>query len=143
MAEAERGRPGRAGRAATAAFLAALVVSGAGGLDAWPFTDWRLFAGLRRATETGWVATAADGRGVERAVPFSALPRHYAGALQLMQGFGRLDDDGRRELCDAWIQAVEEHHASAVAEIRLYRTTVETRSGNVIRRSLEHTCGRS
>ena len=132
--------PGRGVRAVIVAFLVALMVSGTGALEFWPLTDWRLFAGLRRATEPGWVAVAVDDGGRESRVALTAISRHHTGALQLMQRFGRLPATEQRAVCAVWLDAVADEREDDVVALRLYRTTVATRSGEVRSRSLEHTC---
>lgn len=130
--------PSRAVRFAMCAFLLVLG-TGVFGVNAWPFTDWRLFAGLRHETTAGWSAMAVDANGTEHPVDFSALGRHYAGSLQIMQGFPRLDPRAQAAVCFTWLEAAEEK-GSPLASIRLYRTTVATRTGKITERSLAHTC---
>src|SRR6266511_3523031 len=48
------------------AFLAAFVIAGVFGIEAWPLTGWRLFADARTAKQVSWQGVTVDAAGRAR-----------------------------------------------------------------------------
>ncbi len=79
---ADRARAPAWVRRLVAAYLAAFVVCGLFGVEAWPLTGWRLFADARPARQAGWQAVTADAAGRETPIPFRDLPIRFHGAVR-------------------------------------------------------------
>ena len=108
-----------------AVYLAAFLVCGLFGLEAWPLTGWRLFADARPARQAGWQAVTLDERGRETPIPFRDLPAGYQGDVQVLKGFAGLPDRRRLAVCSAWADAVRAR-GGRVAAVRVYQTTTDT-----------------
>ena len=126
------------------AYLAAFVIAGLFGFEAWPLTGWRLFADARTATQLSWQAVTVDGAGRERAIPFADLPVRYHGSVQVLKGFPQRSPRQRAAICRAWAGAVRARGGD-VREIRIYRLQVDVSRrlgdrGAPPRRSLRYTC---
>lgn len=121
-------------------FVAVVLASGAGKVDAWPLTDWRLFAGLRRATEYRWAALAVDRTGTERPIDFSDLPRGYAGGAQVLARLRRLPEARVLAICEAWGRAFAREEMATVTHVRIARLRVSGRTGDVLDRELTFSC---
>jgi hypothetical protein len=106
------------------AFLAAFVLCGLFGFEAWPLTGWRLFADARQRVQTGRLAVAVDPAGIERPVPFADLPAGFQGDVQVLRGFDGLTDGQRAAVCDAWAAALRAR-GWRVAEIRIDDTLTD------------------
>jgi hypothetical protein len=111
-------------RLAALAFLAAFVICGLFGFEAWPLTGWRLFADARERVQHGRLAVAVDPAGTERAIPFAELPAGFQGQVQVLRGFDALGDGARAAVCDAWAGALRAR-GWAVAEIRIDDTVTD------------------
>jgi hypothetical protein len=125
-------------------FLVAFVVCAVAGVEAWPFTGFRLFSRPRHETETTWAAyTVADGR--QTRLWFGVLPRPYQGFELIMSEFRHLAPPGRRALCEAWL-AEARRVRRGVGAIRIYRLRVDAlprhgdRPGAPTSRSLVDAC---
>jgi hypothetical protein len=103
-------------------FLAAFLACAVLGVEAWPFTGFRLFSTLREETRNVWVAdtVALDGR--ETRLWFSELPAAYQGFHLIMPGFRHLSPSAQRASCEAWLAEARRVQPSAV-ELRIYRAT--------------------
>ncbi|HEV8647932.1 MAG TPA: hypothetical protein VG276_00675 [Actinomycetes bacterium] len=108
-----------------AVYLAAFVVCGLLGLEAWPLTGWRLFADARQARQSGWQAVTVDGAGRETPVPFRDLPAGFRGDVQVLKGFPDLSPGERAAVCLAWADAVEQRGGGRVEAVRVYRTETD------------------
>jgi hypothetical protein len=106
-------------------FLAAFLVSGTFGIEAWPLTGWRLFSHLRAPRQVSWQAVAVDVHGREERVVFIHLPWAYRGFTLVMQRFDRLTPDRRRDVCRSWLEAVQRTTRDRVAAVRLFRVDRE------------------
>jgi hypothetical protein len=120
----EHAPSGSTPRRAALAFLAAFLVCGLFGIEAWPLTGWRLFADARQRHQHGRLAVAVDQAGVERPVPFAELPAGFQGHVQVLRGFNRLADAERAAVCDAWAGELRAR-GWAVAEIRIDDTVTD------------------
>lgn len=114
--------PGRARRAFVYAFLGALLTTAALGVEAWPFTGWRLFSGVRTGTTAGWRVVTVGPDGGETPVAFAALGRGYRGAAWRLADFPALERAEREAVCRAWADAVAARTGSPVVAVRAYRT---------------------
>ena len=126
------------------AYLAVFLVCGLVGLEAWPLTGWRLFAGARQARQPGFQAVTVDRAGRETPVPFADLPAGYQGNVQVLKGFARLTGGEQAAVCQAWATAVRSR-GGEVAEVRVYQTVtdVSARAGDrgaPPQRDLRFTC---
>jgi hypothetical protein len=105
-------------------YLAVFVVCGVAGLEAWPFTGWRLFADARQARQPGFQAVTVDRAGRETPIPFRDLPVGYHGDVQVLKSFGGLPRDRQAAVCQAWAEAVRTR-GGEVAEVRIYQTLTD------------------
>jgi hypothetical protein len=103
-----------------ATFLAAFLVVGLLGLDAWPLTGWRLFSHLRSPHQTTWEAATVDATGAEHPVRFARFPQAMRGFSLLAAQLPRLSPPDRAALCAAWAAAVHEGDRT-VRLFRVYR----------------------
>lgn len=103
-----------------AAFLAAFVLCGLFGIEAWPLSGFRLFSHLRTDTATSWHAVAVAPDGTEAGVRFGLLPPAYRGSSLLMAGFGSLPEDDRSTLCRTWLAAASDRFGPVIG-VRLFR----------------------
>ncbi len=101
-------------------FLAAFVVCGVAGIEAWPLTGWRLFSHLRHEHQTTWQAFAVDASGGETRVSFARLPAAYHGFTLIVSRFGSMPPGRRTETCRTWAGAVRAS-GEDVAALRIYR----------------------
>jgi hypothetical protein len=108
-----------------AVYLAAFLVCGLFGLEAWPLTGWRLFADARTARQAGWQAVTVDRQGRETPIPFRDLPAGYHGDVQVLKGFGGLPERRKLAVCAAWVDAVRAR-GGQVEAVRVYQTTADT-----------------
>jgi hypothetical protein len=107
-----------------AVFLAAFVVCGTFGLEAWPLTGWRLFADARQPVQVAWQAVTVDPAGRETPVPFGDLPAGYHGNVQVLKGFAGLPAGEQAAVCRAWADAVRDR-GGQVEAVRGYRTVTD------------------
>ncbi|HZD02625.1 MAG TPA: hypothetical protein VFA46_21280 [Actinomycetes bacterium] len=140
-----RGQPvGRWTRCFVWAYLAAFVIAGLAGFEAWPLTGWRLFADARTARQLSWEAATVDAAGREQPIPFSDLPVRYQGNVQVLKGFPSLPQSEQAAVCHAWADAVRQRGGD-VREVRIYRREVDVarragRRGAPPHRTLRYTC---
>ena len=87
-------------------FLAAFVVCGAAGIEAWPLTGWRLFSHVRSEHQTTFQAYAIDVGGRQTRVAFSKLPGAYKSFTLIAAKLDALPKDRRLATCLAWAEAV-------------------------------------
>jgi hypothetical protein len=125
-------------------FLAAFLVCGVVGIEAWPFTGWRLFADARGARQTSYQAATVDHAGRETPIRFQDLPIHDHGNVQVLKGFATLPPAKQAAVCAAWAGAVRAQGGD-VAALRLYQLDVDVSKregprGVPPRRTLRWTC---
>jgi hypothetical protein len=106
------------------AFLAAFVIAGVFGIEAWPLTGWRLFADARTARQASFEAFSVDAAGRERPVPFADLPVRFRGNVQVLKGYQDQPRSRQAEVCSAWANAVRARGVD-VREMRIYRVEVD------------------
>jgi hypothetical protein len=126
------------------AFLAAFVIAGVFGFEAWPLTGWRLFADARSATQVSLQAFTVDAAGRERPIPWNDLPVRFRGNVQVLKGFADLRPRHQVAVCAAWAEGVRALGGD-VRAVRIYRvaTDVSRRAGDHAApgtRSLRFTC---
>jgi hypothetical protein len=107
-----------------AVFLAAFVVCGTFGLEAWPLTGWRLFADARQPVQVAWQAVTVDPAGRETPVPFGDLPAGFHGNVQVLKGFAGLPAGEQAAVCRAWADAMRAR-GGRVEAVRVYRTVTD------------------
>jgi hypothetical protein len=107
-----------------AVYLAAFLVSGLAGFEAWPLTGWRLFADARQARQPGFQVVTVDRAGRETPVPFRELPAGYQGDVQVLKGFADLAPRRQLVVCQAWAEAVGDRGGEVVA-VRVYQTETD------------------
>jgi len=125
-------------------FLAAFVIAGVFGFEAWPLTGWRLFADARTAGQVSWEAVTVDSAGRERPIPWNDLPVRFRGNVQVLKGFENLRPGKQVAVCAAWAEGVRARGGD-VRAVRIYRveTDVSRRAGDRAApgtRSLRFTC---
>jgi hypothetical protein len=112
--------PSRPVRAFVGAFLAAFAVCGFFGIEAWPFTGWRLFSHIRTDHQVSWRAMVVDAQGHEGPVRFGDLPRAYRNFPLVMRTFISLPHHEQAAACRAWLTAAR-RETSGVGAMRIYR----------------------
>jgi hypothetical protein len=126
-------------------FLAMFAICGVVGIEAWPFTGFRLFSHLRHERQIDWQAFAVHPDGREAWLPLSRFPGGYNGLPLVMKGFASRSPRERAEMCRAWSDAAHGLRGETVA-IRIYEIDrrLEPRSGRrpmiAPKRTLVQTC---
>lgn len=112
------------------ALLAAFLVCGLAGIEAWPLTGWRLFSAVREERQESWRAVVVEG-GRERPIPFHSFGPAYTGSVHVLGSFPTLPARERIAVCRAWLHALERYGQPA-GEIRIYRISwlVSRREGD-------------
>jgi hypothetical protein len=100
-------------------FLTMFAICGVVGIEAWPFTGFRLFSHLRHERQTDWQAFAVRPDGREAWLPLSRFPGGYNGFPLVMKGFSSHSPHERAEMCRAWTVAAHALRGETVA-IRIY-----------------------
>lgn len=118
MATTEVEQVPRAARRFVAVLLAAMLVPGIVGFEAWPLTGWRLFSLSRDESQSRWVVQAVDGEGEVDVVSLEELPLGYRHAEWPMADLPRASDRQREAVCEALADAVADVRPG-VAEVRL------------------------
>lgn len=136
--------PARWARWYAGLFLAAFLLCGLIGIEAWPLTGWRLFADARSAQQTSYQVAAVDRAGHETPVRFQDLPIRYHGNVQVLKGFAALPPARQAAVCAAWAGAVQAQ-GGEVAALRIYQLDVDLskrqgRRSAPPRRTLRWTC---
>jgi hypothetical protein len=81
--------------------LLAVLLCGVTGLEAWPFSAFRLFSQVRTSQTVSYRLAVVDPAGTVRSLPFRALPPGYRGLnLDLDAATAGVPAD-RRAMCDA------------------------------------------
>lgn len=118
-------------------FLAAFLLAGLAGVEAWPLTGFQLFSHARSERVRGWQVTTVDASGVESAVPYWTLPMSLRSMQHVADGFARLDDGRRLAVCRAWAESAG---SPDIVEVRLYATSERLTEPGSWRRQLRHRC---
>ncbi|MGH9214018.1 MAG: hypothetical protein ACRD2C_25595 [Acidimicrobiales bacterium] len=100
--------------------LAALVIPGLAGLEAWPLTGWKLFSLSRDESQTVWVLESVAAGGATREVSLEDLPLGYRHAEWPMSELLDASMPRRERACDALLAAIVDLHP-ATTELRLVR----------------------
>jgi len=122
-------------------FLIVFVVCGLVGIEAWPFTGFRLFSHLRTQHRTTWQAFSLDAEGRENVLSFAQLPSGYRGFVLIMQRYPDISPTDRDGMCRAWAEA------AGTSQVRVYRLDEDvlpragSRPASPTSRTLLFTCG--
>ena len=109
-------------------FLTVFALCGLAGIEAWPFSGFRLFSNLRTDRIAGWEVTVADhGDADEHDVSFGERSWVHVAA-----GMAQLPDEQRMAVCRAWV------HERGV-DVRIYRTWTPI-GGGPVSRELRASC---
>jgi hypothetical protein len=100
--EGSNGRPPAWARWYVGLFLAAFIVCGAAGIEAWPLTGFRLFSHARSPHQHTWQAFSSDTAGRETHLAFAKLPAGHGGFTLVMSRFDTLPPPEQRAICRAW-----------------------------------------
>ena len=87
--------------------LAAFLICGAFGIEAWPLSGFRLFSAPRGTTSSGWRLVAVGPDGDERPVSVWRLGAAYRGFGFVARTFRDLPPSDRAATCEAWLRATE------------------------------------
>jgi hypothetical protein len=85
--------------------LGAFLVCGLGGIEAWPFSGFRLFSAPRGSVATAWRLVAIEEDGEVVPVNISKLGAGYRGFGAFARTFDELPLRDRAELCGIWADA--------------------------------------
>lgn len=102
------------------AFLAVLVVCALVGIEAWPFSAFKLFSARRDGERVSWQIVAVDEAGSESTVHLAELPVGYRNTTTLLGEFDDLSSVERDEVCHAWA-APRRQAGASVDHLRIYR----------------------
>lgn len=111
----------RPARTFVAVFLAVFVICGLVGIEAWPFTGWRLFSRSRTEHARGFEAVAVTSDGTQTPIPFERMSAAYRGSVQVLQEFASLPPAERAAVCRVWEEAAEVV-LGPIAQVRIFRT---------------------
>lgn len=100
-------------------FLTALVVCAVASLNAWPFSNWRLFSSLRADRQTSWQAVAVDTTGGERDYPIASVMHGYRGFGHIVGGFPKRSAATRDAVCSVWLQGATKRFGPTTAFLRI------------------------
>ena len=92
----------RSARLYVAVLLGVFLVTGAAGIEAWPFTGWKLFSGLRTQHDAAWSVAIVEG-GAESPYPFARVPVADRSFVQILQRWDRTSPSDRLAICNTWI----------------------------------------
>lgn len=85
--------------------LAAFLICGVFGIEAWPLSGFRLFSAPRGPISTGWRLVAVGPDGVERSVSVWRLGAAYRGFGFVARTFLDLPPEDQAATCEAWLRA--------------------------------------
>ena len=85
--------------------LAAFLICGVFGIEAWPLSGFRLFSASRESTSTVWRLVAVGSDGAEQPVSMSRLGTAYRGFGFVARTFPDLPPDDQASTCEAWLRA--------------------------------------
>jgi hypothetical protein len=87
-------------------FLAAFLLCGLVGIEAWPLTGFRLFSHLRHERTISWERTVVEPDGRELAVTFAGLPDGYRSFVLVVKDFEGSPPASRDAMCRTWLQGL-------------------------------------
>ena len=120
-------------------FLAVLLVAAIGSLEYWPITGWRLYIEPRKSTHPSWELAAVDGADDEHPVSLYDLPIAYRNTDRQLGPSSDVEPEVADRLCRVWAAAFRERDTT-VTSLRVYRTRIDTETGEPLRRRLVHEC---
>jgi hypothetical protein len=85
--------------------LAAFLICGVLGVEAWPLSGFRLFSAPRGPISTGWRLVAVGSDGVEEPVGVWRLGAGYRGFGFVARTFTDLPSADQAATCEAWLRA--------------------------------------
>ncbi|MGQ0670326.1 MAG: hypothetical protein ACT4PO_11740 [Actinomycetota bacterium] len=141
----DEAQPPRWVRRSVPAFLAAFVVCGLAGIEAWPLSGFRLFSHLRYEHQVSWEAATVGPDGTESPIRFGLLPRAHRGFVLVMRDFPAASPQEKDAACRAWADAVR-RTGRAVVAVRIYQIEwdllprEEARAASPVKRTLLDTC---
>lgn len=112
--------PRPAVRLAVYAFLAAVVACGLLGIEAWPFSGFRLFSQVRTGTQVRWELVTTDGLGAERPADLSSMGRGFRQSAHLLPHLAVAPPEEQAAACRGWFDA-----APGVSRLLVYRSVYE------------------
>jgi hypothetical protein len=83
--------------------LAVVLICGVTGLEAWPFSGFRLFSQVRTSHSLSWRLATVDHAGNERTLRFGSLPPGFRGLNLELRAAGAAVPAGRAALCQAMV----------------------------------------
>ena len=119
----QRSAPGRSVRRFVWIFLAVFLICGAVGLEAWPFSGFRLFSSARTDTAVVYGIVRTDAGGAQTPFPVSSLPPAYGGLGSILR-----NGDPVSGLCPLYLDAIRKAAPDTVA-IRVVRTVQRLDAG--------------
>lgn len=113
--------PPRHVRVFVAAFLAVIVACPLVGINAWPFSSWRLFSNVATNTQSRWEAVAVDASSVEHPYAIAVAPNGYRGFGTVMAQFSHRPTARRNALCEGWMRGAATEFGGTARLVRIYR----------------------
>lgn len=104
-----------------ACFLAAVTLCPLTGINAWPFSTWRLFSALRSSRQVSWQAQAVDSSGTERALTVTSTSPGYGGLDHILSRFASGPANRRDAICHGLLQTATERFGPSTVAVRIYR----------------------
>ena len=119
-------RPGSAAvpryaRAFVVLFLTALIGCAVASVNAWPFSNWRLFSSVRTDKQTSWQAVAVDTAGTGQDYPIATMAQGFRGFGRIARSFPKLAPSRRNAICAAWLTGAGKRFGPGVELLRVYR----------------------
>lgn len=128
-------------RLAVYGFLAAVILSGILGIEAWPLSGFRLFSQVRSGVEVRWELLTVAADGTEVPADLAAMGRGFRQSGHLLPALAAGGEAHRADACQAWLG-----HTTA-SELHVYRSVYRSpepgRPGALERRTLQFTCART
>jgi hypothetical protein len=107
-------------RAWVGTILAVFLITGFFGVEAWPFTGWRLFSGVRSSRDPSWIVQVVAPDGRETPLPLGDIPIGDRGVAQTLPRWSRFSSGRQQAICEAWTRDARTA-GLAVQDLRLYR----------------------
>jgi hypothetical protein len=108
------------------AFLGIFVVCALVGIEAWPFTAFKLFSQVRTHERVTWELVAVTADGDRHEIVPGELPIAYRTATIRLGDLDHMSDDEADELCRAWAEPLTDE-GIAVVEVRIFEHTDDVR----------------
>jgi hypothetical protein len=90
--------------------ILAVLVCGVAGLEAWPFSAFRLFSQVRTSHTLTYRLAVVNHAGRERSLPFRALPPGFRGLNLDLAAAAADAPANRRAVCDVIVRGARELH---------------------------------